>query len=88
MKSKLMKVFMPLVVITLGVFGALSTSAMNQRTAAIGDEWGYSHIEGENCVREIMCSTLPGTPCKTVAGVPLFKLQNAVSCPNPLNIKK
>lgn len=89
MKSKLMKVFMPLVVITLGIFGALSTSAMNQKTVAFGDKWGYSHIEEENCVREIMCSTIPGEPCKTLSNVQLFELnQDGVSCPNPLNKKK
>lgn len=77
-----------MVVITLGVFGAISTSAMNQKTTAFADRWGYSHIEGENCVQEIMCSTIPGPPCKTVAGDQLFDLEDGVSCPNPLNKKQ
>ena len=88
MKKNLIKVFMPMVVITLGIFGAVSTSAMNQKTVAFGDRWGYSHIDGENCVREIMCTTLPGLSCKTVAGDQLFDLnQDGVSCTNPLNKK-
>lgn len=85
MKINFKKVIMPMVVITVGVFGAFSTSAMNQKNKAFADRWGYSHLEGENCVREIMCTTNPGLPCKTVAGDQLYDFVSTVSCPNPLS---
>ncbi len=81
MKIKLMKVFMPLVVITLGIFGAISTSAMNQKSVAFGDRWGYNHIEGEGCVQDIMCSTIPGDLCKTESEDKLYDLEeDGISC--------
>lgn len=77
-----MKVFMPLAVIMLGVFGAISTSAMNQKTTAFADRWGYTHIDGENCVKDIMCSAIPGFTCKSLAGKQLYGLElDGVSCP-------
>lgn len=89
MKNKLMKVFMPLVVITLGVFGAISTSAMNQKTTAFADRWGYTHLEDEDCIDvEIMCSAIPGFTCKTVSGDQLYGLdQNGISCSIALSKK-
>ena len=89
MKNKLMRVFMPMVVITLGVFGAISTSAINQKTTAFADRWGYTHIEGENCVKDIMCSFTPGFTCKSVSGDQLYGLdQNGVTCPIALSKKQ
>lgn len=83
------KVIMPMVVIALGIFGALSTNAMDQKKVSFVDRWGYTHLEGEGCVRDIMCSTEPGDPCKTVSGDQLFDLEiDGVSCPNPLNKKQ
>lgn len=87
MKNKMLNLIMPMAVIMLGTFGALSTNAMNQRANAPGDRIGYSHIEGENCVEEdVMCTTLPGNPCKSLGGDQLYdSFDDGVSCPNPLN---
>ena len=87
MKNKMMNLIMPVAMIIVGVLGAFTTSAMNQRSSSVGDRWGYSHIEGENCIKEdVMCTTLPGSPCKSLAGDQLFdSFDDGVSCPNPLN---
>ena len=85
MKNKFFKMILPAVVVTFGILSAVSTSAMNKKTVTLAQKWGYSHIEGENCVRQIMCKTDPGLPCKTVAGDQLYDFVSTVSCPNPLN---
>lgn len=89
MKNQLLKVIMPMIVITLGVFGALTTSAMNKKTTSFADRWGYTHIEGEGCVRDIMCSVNPGVTCKSAFGDQLYGSDdNGITCPNPLSKKE
>lgn len=72
-------------VIAFGIAGAMKTNAMSQKSVALVDRVGYTHIEDENCVAtELMCTTNPGTPC-ILAGEQLYDFVSTTSCPLPLN---
>lgn len=89
MKFNFKKMILPLAVVAFGIVGAISTNAMNKKSTALVDRWGYTHDENGLCVdSEIMCSTNPGPPCLGSSSEPLYDFISTVSCPNPLNVKQ
>lgn len=85
MKIKFFKLILPIAVVAFGLAGAMHTNAMDKKATALVNKWGYTHIEGENCVlTNVMCRTEPGTPCKQGVNQ-LYDFVSTVSCPNPLN---
>lgn len=85
MKNKFLKFVLPMAVVAFGLAGAAHTNAMDKKATALVQRWGYTHLEGENCVQtNIMCKTDPGTPCKQ-GSIQLYDFVSTTSCPNPLN---
>ncbi|AWG24727.1 DUF6520 family protein [Flavobacterium kingsejongi] len=85
MKTKFFKFILPMAVVAFGLAGAAHTNAMGKTAVALADRWGYTHLEGQNCViTNVMCKTDPGTPCKQ-GSAQLYDFVSTTSCPNPLN---
>jgi len=60
MKIKFFKLILPVAVVAFGLAGAMHTNAMDKKATALVNKWGYTHIEGENCVlTNVMCRTEP-----------------------------
>lgn len=85
MKIKFFKLILPMAVVAFGITGAMQTNAMSKKATALVNKWGYTHIEGENCVlTNVMCKTDLGTACKQGVNQ-LYDFVSTTSCPNPLN---
>lgn len=85
MKIKFFKLILPMAVVAFGIAGAMHTNAMSKKATTLVNKWGYTHIEGENCVlTNQMCRTQPGLPCK-LGGEQLYDFVSTTSCPTPLN---
>ncbi|MGC4041882.1 MAG: DUF6520 family protein [Flavobacterium sp.] len=85
MKNKFLKFVLPMAVVAFGLAGAAHTNAMDKKAETLVQRWGYTHLEGENCVQtNIMCKTDPGSPCKQ-GSIQLYDFVSTSSCPNPLN---
>lgn len=85
MKIKFFKLVLPMAVITFGIAGAISTNAMNKKAEALVDRWGYTHIDGQNCVKtNVKCTTDPGAPC-TFGTLQLYDFVSLTTCPSTLN---
>jgi hypothetical protein len=85
MKTKFFKLILPIAVVAFGLAGAMHTNAMNKKAVALVDKWGYTHLEGQNCVKsETMCRTEPGPLCKQ-GTIQLYDFVSITSCPNTLN---
>lgn len=84
MKNKFLKFVLPMAVVAFGLVSAVHTNAMDKKATALVDRWGYTHLEGQNCViTNVMCSTTGSTPCKQ-GTVQLYDFVSTTSCPNPL----
>ena len=85
MRSNLLKSILPVAVVAFGLAGAVHTNAMSKEATALVNKWGYTHIEGENCVQSnVVCKTEAGPPC-TLGANQLYDFVSSTSCPNPLN---
>jgi hypothetical protein len=86
MKIKFFKLILPMAVIAFGLAGAMHTNAMGKKALTVDERWGYTHLEGQNCINSnIMCTIAPGVPCKQGASTQLYEFVSLTSCPNPLN---
>lgn len=84
MKIKILKLTLPTAMIVFGIAGAIHTNAMNKKAIVIINKWGYTHLEGENCIiTNVMCTIGGGLPCKQGTNQ-LYDFVSTVSCPNPL----
>lgn len=84
MKNKFLKFVLPMAVIAFGLAGAAHTNAMDKKAAALEEKWGYTHLEGQNCVvSNTMCRTDGSQPCKQ-GSINLYDFVSTTSCPNPL----
>jgi hypothetical protein len=85
MKIKLFKTTLPMAVVAFGIAGAMQTNAMSKKATALINKWGYTHLEGENCIlTNVMCTVGGGPPCKQ-GTTQLYDFVSSVSCPNPLS---
>ncbi|WP_284653151.1 DUF6520 family protein [Flavobacterium terrisoli] len=85
MKIKFFKLILPVAVVAFGLAGAMHTNAMDKKATKLVNKWGYTHIDGENCVlTNVMCRTEIGPPCKQGSNQ-LYDFVSTTSCPNPLN---
>lgn len=79
-----LKLILPIAVVALGLVGAIHTNAMTKKAVALVDKWGYTHLEGSNCViSNTMCRLEGGPFCKQGA-IQLYDFVSTSSCPNPL----
>ncbi len=84
MKNKFLKFILPMAVVAFGLAGAMHTNAMDKKATALIDRWGYTHLEGQNCViTNVMCKTDGSILCKQ-GTTQLYDFVSTTSCPNPL----
>lgn len=84
MKNKSLKFILPVAAVAFGLIGAIQTKEMNKKAIALVEKWGYTHLEGQNCViTNVMCTIGGGPPCKQ-GTILLYDFVSSVSCPNPL----
>lgn len=72
MKTKFLKMILPMAVIAFAIFGAFNSQAMDQKksTSALANETGWYHVlSTDPCISSTMCSTAPGPVC-TVNAIP------------------
>lgn len=84
MKTRILKMVLPLAVVLVGLTSAMSTAALEKSAARSGAVMGWKHTTAIPCVQVQECSNSGNFDCLAPDGITQLYSKPAAVCPTPL----